>query len=282
MAAGLQTRAVTRRDGTRADDAVAVEEPLEIRVAGETVAITMRTPGDDARLALGFLFAEGVIRGADDVGSAAHCGRPDEAGWGNVLDVTPAPGAHVVLKRLDATRRGSITTSACGVCGRQTIDDLLAAVGPLPDGPQLDAGLLARAVATLGRGQPLFARTGGVHAAAVLDEQGALLASAEDVGRHNAVDKAVGELLARHLAPARRTPGSPAVLVVSGRASFEIVHKAAMARVPVVVSVSACSTLAVDLSQRLGLTLACFCRGEAFNVMSHPQRLAGLASLTVG
>ncbi len=269
-------RTAVRRDGTTAQDRVAVEEPLEIRVAGETVSITMRTPGDDAHLAVGFLYAEGVLRGIEDVGSAVHCGRPGEEGFGNVIDVTPAPGAHVVLKRLDTARRGTLTTSACGICGRRTIDDLLTACGPVPEGPAVDAAVVSRAVETLREAQPIFAETGGLHAAAALDATGRLIASAEDVGRHNAVDKVVGALLYAGLAPARREPGGPAILAVSGRASFEIAHKATVARLGVLVSVSAASSLAVDLAQRVGLTLACFCRGGRFNLMAHPERIEGL------
>jgi FdhD protein len=264
---------VRHSDGRTADDEIAVEEPLEIRVATETVAVTMRTPGDDRHLALGFLFAEGVIGGVDDVGSAVHCGRPGEEGYGNVIDVTPAPGAHVVLKRLDSARRGTLTTSACGICGRKTIDDLLAARGPLAPGPVLAARLISQCVAGLAGVQPGFSRTGGLHAAAVFDLSGALLASAEDVGRHNAVDKAIGALLAARAIPAARTPTAPALLVVSGRASFEITQKAAAAGLALLASVSAPSSLAVDLAERLGLTLVSFARGSTFNVMAHPHRV---------
>jgi FdhD protein len=249
---------VVDRQGRARDDRVAVEEPLEVRVAGETVAVTMRTPGDDAALALGFLFAEGVLRGLDDVGAIFHCGRPGDDGFENVLEVTPAAGAHVVLKRLDAVRRGTVTSSACGVCGRQSIDDLLALCGPVPTGVLLDDALLARAPELLRATQSLFSETGGVHGAAALDERGAVLASAEDVGRHNAVDKVVGALLKRGLV------GTARVLVVSGRASFELVQKATVARFVALVSVSAASSLAVDLARRVNLRLITFARGGNF------------------
>ncbi|MCC6335422.1 MAG: formate dehydrogenase accessory sulfurtransferase FdhD [Myxococcales bacterium] len=263
----LERKAVAQRRvsraGAEADDSVAVEEPLDIRVAGETVAVTMRTPGADHELALGFLFSEGVLHGLEDVGSVFYCGRADEEGYGNSIEVTPAPGAHVVLRRVDAARRGTLTTAACGICGRQSIDDLIAQCGPVPAFAPLPHELLAHGPLALRGVQPAFDVTGGIHAAAVLDRRGAILASAEDVGRHNAVDKAVGMLLRAGQIPAQRTPGGPEVLVVSGRASFEIVQKAAVARLAAVVSVSAASSLAIDLATRTGLVLASFARGGA-------------------
>ena len=179
----------------RCTDAVAVEEPLEIRVDGETVAVTMRTPGADGDLALGFLFAEGMIAGAGDVGSAAHCGRPGEEGYGNVVDVRSAGGHHIDPERVLEGRRWSTTTSACGVCGRRSIEGLLTRCAPVGDAPPMEAEEILRCMARLSGLQPVFSRTGGLHAAAAFGEGGALLASAEDVGRHNAVDKVVGALL---------------------------------------------------------------------------------------
>jgi FdhD protein len=271
--------AVTRRPvvngGAVAHDSVAVEEPLDIRVASETVAVTMRTPGADYELALGFLFAEGVLRSLDDVGAVAYCGRADEEGYGNAIEVTPAPGAHRVLRRIDAARRGTLTIAACGICGRQSIDDLLAQCGPVPSFAPLPRALLARAPALLRGAQPTFDATGGVHAAAVLSRDGTLLASAEDVGRHNAVDKAVGSLLRARKIPAQREPGGPEVLVVSGRASFEIVQKATVARLAAVVSVSAASSLAIDLAHRSGLVLGAFARNGAVQLYANPTLVVG-------
>lgn len=263
------------------DDPVAVEEPLEIRVAGETLAITMRTPGDDLDLAVGFLFAEGVIRSAEDVGAVAHCGRPDEEGYGNVVEVTAAPGVQLHIERVEATRRGTLTTSACGVCGRKSVDDLLARLSRLPDGAAVPSAVIAAAPETLRGTQTAFARTGGTHGAALLGEGGEVLAAAEDVGRHNAVDKAVGALVRRGAiaappplaSPRDRNGPRPAVLVVSGRASFEIVQKAAAAQVPVIAAVGAASSLAVDLAGRAGIALCTFVRGGSFNVYSHPSRV---------
>ncbi len=276
LAAAVTQRQVLRR-GAVGEDAIAVEEPLEIRVDGETVATTMRTPGADAELALGFLFAEGIIAGAADVSAVVHCGRPGEEGYGNVLDVRSAGGVRLDPERILEGRRFVPTSSACGVCGRRAIDGLLARVERVERGAVVPADLVTAAIDALPRVQPGFARTGGLHAAALLGADGTVLAAAEDVGRHNAVDKVVGALVRGCRLGAGAAPGGrPAVLAVSGRAGFEIVQKAAAARVPVVASVSAPTSLAVDLAERAGLTLAGFVRGGAMNVYSHAWRL-GLA-----
>jgi FdhD protein len=264
---------VVRVEGGRADrrpDAVAVEEPLEIRVDGETVAVTMRTPGADGDLALGFLFAEGIITGALDVGSVAHCGRPGEEGHGNVVDVHSAGGHRIDVDRVLEGRRWTTTSSACGVCGRRSIEGLLDRCAPVPGGGTVAAAEVLADMARLAALQPVFSRTGGLHAAAAFGEGGLLLASAEDVGRHNAVDKVVGALLRG--GPGGRPP-EVRVLAVSGRTSFEIVQKAAAARVPVVAGVSAPSSLAVDLARSAGVTLVGFARGDRLNVYSHAARI---------
>ena len=261
-------------------DVIAVEEPLEIRVAGDTVAITMRTPGADHALATGFLLSEGIIRSVDDLGTLSHCGRTDQEGYGNALDVLPAPGVQLVWERVTASRRGTLTSTACGVCGREQIDDLLARIEPLGEAPPVDAALVASAPDRLRAAQQAFERTGGTHAAMVLAADGTVLAVHEDVGRHNAVDKAVGALvLEGRIGPCRApAPGPrPALLVVSGRSSFEMVQKAAMARIPVLASVGAASSLAVDLAGRAGVALATFVRGGSFNLYTHPQRIRGAA-----
>jgi len=251
-------------------DDVAIEEPLEIRVAGDTLAITMRTPGDDRELALGFLYAEGVIGSVDDVGSVAHCGRVGEEGFGNAIDVLPAPGTALAPERIQGARRGTVVSSSCGVCGRLSIDDLAARCTPLDDTSTIAASTLSRLVTELRSEQRLFARTGGVHAAALFDLEGRLLSLREDVGRHNAVDKVVG-----HLALSRALPARGRVLAVSGRASFEIVQKAVVAGVPIVASVSAASSLAIDLAARMNLTLAAFVRDGAMNVYAGRERIVG-------
>ncbi len=280
---GVATRDVVRLgDGTARDerDAVAVEEPLEIRVDGETVAVTMRTPGHDAELALGFLFAEGIIAGAAEVGSVAHCGRPDEEGYGNVIEVRSAGGTPIDAERVLEGRRWVTTTAACGVCGRRSIEQLLARCGRVDGTARLSRRAVAASVERLAQAQPIFARTGGLHAAALFAEDGTLLASAEDVGRHNAVDKAVGALLRRglvgeSLAGAGTGAARLGLLAVSGRTSFEIVQKAAAAGVPVVASVSAPSSLAVDLAGQAGIALLGFVRGGRLNVYANAWRIEG-------
>jgi FdhD protein len=260
-------------------DAIAIEEPLEIRILGDTLAVTMRTPGEDRQLATGFLFSEGILHSVEDLGSLFYCGRPGEEGYGNVLEVTPASGVVFDVEKVSASRRGTLTTAACGVCGRRSVEDLMAVCTPVPPGPTVSTAVLAHATERLRDTQRNFARTGGVHAAAALDAHGAVLAAFEDVGRHNAVDKVVGALvLERGLRSARASPGTepgvkPVLLAVSGRASFEIIQKAAMARIPVVASVSAASSLAIDLARRAGVTLATFVREGRFNVYCHPERL---------
>jgi FdhD protein len=240
----------------REDDEIAVEEPLEIRVSGDPLAITMRTPGNDRELVLGFLWAEGVIASLADVGSVAHCGRTGDPGRQNTIDVTPAPGARLALPDGIGARRGTLTTSACGVCGRRSIDDLLARCVPLGESARLSRAAAVRAVESLRASQPLFARTGGCHGAALADATGALVATFEDVGRHNAVDKLVGARLLAGGLPAREH-----TLVVSGRTSFEIVQKALAAGIPHVVGISAPSSLAIDTARRAGVTLLGFVRG---------------------
>ncbi len=263
-------------------DVVAVEEPLEIRISGETFAVTMRTPGHDRELVLGFLLAEGVIASARDVSTVTYCGRSTDEARENTIDVTLVPGVKppVDLETGLLARRGTLTTSACGVCGRRSIDDLVARVAPLPLDPDqtIAASALVEAVRNLRERQPVFAETGGCHAASLVDLHGAHVATFEDVGRHNAVDKLVGSRMlaaAAEHAIARQGPpvGTGHVLVVSGRSSFEIVQKALSAKIPIVASVSAPSSLAVDLAGRANVTLAGFVRGESMTVFTAPARV---------
>ncbi|HEX3597414.1 MAG TPA: formate dehydrogenase accessory sulfurtransferase FdhD, partial [Polyangiaceae bacterium] len=242
-------------------------EPLEIRVTGETVAVTMRTPGADHELVVGFLHAEGLIAKAGDLGRVFHCGKPNDEGFGNVMDVTPAPGTSIDLERLGAARRGTLTTAACGVCGRQSVDDLLASCRPVEVTTRFAAGAVAKFQGLLGERQRVFRETGGTHAAALVTRDGELLFLREDVGRHNAVDKIVGRLLLDGLDASRFA------LVVSGRSSFEIVQKAARASLPLVVGVSAPTSLAIDAARRTCVTLVGFARGAAFNVYSVADRI---------
>jgi FdhD protein len=264
--------AVERVEGGRwsRQDTVVVEEPLEIRVAGDTLAVTMRTPGNDRELVLGFLLAEGIIRSAADVSGLAHCGKVEEDARGNVIEVTLAPGVKPPGADEDSpfSRRGTITTSACGVCGRRSIDDLLGRLRALPDGDSFSAEALSGAVGALREQQPVFESTGGCHAASLVRLDGSHVATYEDVGRHNAVDKLVGsQLRAGHV------PLAGHALVVSGRSSFEIVQKAVAAGLPVIASVSAASSLAIEMAQRANVTLVGFTRGDAFTIYTGGARL---------
>jgi FdhD protein len=261
------------RNGAAAVDAVAVEEPLEIRVDGEAVATTMRTPGADADLALGFLFGEGILAEAADVASAAHCGRPGDEGYGNVIDVRSAAGIRLDPDRLLEGHRVAPVSSACGVCGRRAIEGLAARIRPIDAGRRIAPELLFAAVEAISRSQPAFRRTGGLHAAVLMGHSGELLAAAEDVGRHNAVDKVVGALVRTSRLGPGAPGGGPAVLAVSGRTGFEIVQKAAAAGIPAVASISAPTSLAVDLARRAGIALAGFVRSGSMNLYAHGERL---------
>jgi FdhD protein len=247
-------------------DTAAAEEPLEIRLGGTSFIVTMRTPGADHELAAGFLLAERIIQQASDVHSIRHCAdTPDR---GNVLDVLLTGEAATKATAMLAERRFVMATSACGVCGRRTIDDLLQAVPRVHSDLRVSPSLISSLPDRLRSVQAVFAETGGLHAAALYDAQGEMRTMAEDVGRHNAVDKVIGvELLAGRL------PLADAVLLVSGRTSFEIVQKAVMAGVPILASVSAPSSLAVELARDAGVTLVGFVRGDTFNVYSRPDRL---------
>lgn len=246
-------------------DELAIEEPLEIRVAGEPLAVTMRTPGHDHELVAGFLLAEGLIRSRADLGGIHHCARLGAEGAHNTIDVLPAPG---VVLEVETTRRGTLTSSACGMCGRKLIDDLLERLRPASASVPFSRSFIAGLATELGKQQPNFQRTGGLHAAGIAFPESGLRVVREDVGRHNAVDKAVGRLLLDGQLPA---PG--AALVVSGRTSFEIVQKALAAGISAVVGVSAPSSLAVSTAARFGLLLCGFARGAAFNVYAGAERL---------
>lgn len=267
--AGLQTIAVRRHSGAHAEpseDRVAVEEPLEIRIAGEPFAVTLRTPGHDAELVMGFLLAEGLVAAASEVGGLSHCGRPGEAG--NVLDVTAAPGTVIDWERDGPLRRATLTSAACGVCGRRSIEDLLARTRPISDEARFSSAWLQSLQHELEPRQANFAASGGAHAAALWDEHGALYVIREDVGRHNAVDKVIGRAALDGRLPARGM-----ALWVSGRASFELVQKAAVAQIPLLISVSAPSSLAIAAAEASRMTLVGFARGDRFNVYAGAQRI---------
>ncbi|MFH7339586.1 formate dehydrogenase accessory sulfurtransferase FdhD [Streptomyces sp. KHY 26] len=260
------------RDGvvsTRSDTLVA-EEPLEIRLNGKPLAITMRTPGDDFALAAGFLVSEGVLAAASDVQNIVYCAgaTADGVNTYNVVDVKTAPGVSLPDFGLE---RNVYTSSSCGLCGKASLDAVrTTAHWPIADSPRLRVtpALLAELPERLRAAQRVFDRTGGLHAAALFTEDGELLDVKEDVGRHNAVDKLVGRALQNAGLPLSRT-----VLLVSGRASFELAQKAVMAGIPVLAAVSAPSSLAVDLAAETDLTLVGFLRGSSMNVYAGDDRI---------
>ncbi|MFJ8790349.1 formate dehydrogenase accessory sulfurtransferase FdhD [Streptomyces sp. NPDC102462] len=282
------------RDGavTSRPDTLVAEEPLEIRLNGKSLAITMRTPGDDFALAAGFLVSEGVLAGAADLQNIVYCAGAADGGTSlsersrglgggsntyNVVDVKTAPG--VVLPDI-TLERNVYTTSSCGLCGKASLDAVrTTARWPIADTPpvRVDPELLASLPDRLRAAQRVFDRTGGLHAAALFAEDGELLDVREDVGRHNAVDKLVGRALQSGSLPLSRS-----VLLVSGRASFELAQKAVMAGIPVLAAVSAPSSLAVDLAAETGLTLVGFLRGSSMNVYAGQDRVALRAATAQG
>jgi FdhD protein len=243
-------------------DELAGEEPLEIRVGGRAVSVTMRTPGEDAELAVGFLLSEGLIRSAADVISAAPL-TPDAVC--NIVDVELAPGVRVDFERLT---RHVFASSSCGLCGKATIESVRQQFPPVESDVAFDAATIVSLPERARTAQTAFDRTGGLHAAALFDERGELLALREDVGRHNAVDKVVGHALQRGLFPLDRH-----VLLVSGRASFEIMQKALAARVPIVAAVSAPSSLAVEFAEASRQTLVAFVREGRMNIYAGAERI---------
>ncbi len=253
------------------EEALAVEEPLEIRLGHESFTVTMRTPGDDFDLVAGFLVSEGIVFDPDQLISLRFCAGEDENGQ-QTFNVVEAQLRPDVAMPLPAAQRHVTTSSACGICGTASIDAVRKsshfAVSAPVEQVLIAADVLAALPDTLREQQKLFEKTGGVHAAGLFAPDGELLMLREDVGRHNAVDKVVGASFRE-----RRLPLSETVLQVSGRASFELVQKAAMAGVPVLAAVSAPSSLAVELAQSSGVTLVGFSRGETLNVYTHPGRI---------
>jgi FdhD protein len=245
-----------------ARDVVVVEEPLEIRVGGRAVSVTMRTPGHDRELALGFLASEGVVARAADVRAVVQTADGPLA---NVVDVLPAAGVEPALERLT---RHVFTSSSCGLCGKTAIEAVHHNFPPVDDGTVVGASLLLGLPVRLAAALPAFARTGGLHAAAVFAADGTLVVVREDVGRHNAVDKVLGYGLAAGLLPWREH-----LLLVSGRSSFEIMQKALAGGLPIVAAVSAPSSLAISFAEESGQTLIGFLRAGRLNVYAHPERV---------
>ena len=265
----VRVRTVSAGVGTARVDTLAVEEPLEIRLGGTALAVTMRTPGDDFDLAAGFLVGEGVITRADQVRTIRYCAGATDGGANtyNVLDVALAPGVPVPDLTL---RRNFYTSSSCGVCGKASLEAvrIAASFDPAADPTTVSPTVLATLPGALRTAQRVFDRTGGLHAAGLFTPAGELLCAREDIGRHNAVDKVIGWALRED-----RLPLAGTILLVSGRASFELAQKAILAGIPILAAVSAPSSLAVDLATDANLTLIGFLRGESMNVYAAPHRL---------
>jgi FdhD protein len=264
---------IIRWDGDIAQtvqDELSEEEPLEIRVRGRAVSVTMRTPGHDAELAAGFLLTEGIIQARQDVLRIEHCGQNEND---NVINVILAAEVPVDFKKLT---RHVFASSSCGLCGKATIESVRGQFPAVRSGIVIGAELLATLPARMRAAQTAFARTGGLHAAAVFNADGELIVAREDVGRHNAVDKVIGHCLID-----RAMTLEAAVLLVSGRASFEIMQKALAARLPIIAAVSAPSTLAAEFAAQSGQTLVGFLRDRRMNVYANPQRIAFTAPIAV-
>jgi FdhD protein len=266
-----RVRALAVRDGAVVErpDVVAAEEPLEIRVEGPrqapvAVAVTMRTPGGDFELAAGFLYTEGLVHGRGDIRKVSYCEdlAPEEQHY-NVVTVN-------LTRPFDAAAlsRNFFSNSSCGICGKATLDDVEVHCAPLAPGPVVDTATIGAMPDALREQQRVFEQTGGLHAAGLFTPDGSLVTLREDVGRHNAVDKVVGEMLL-----AGELPLGERVLQVSGRIGFEIVQKAARAGIPILAAVGAPSSLAVDAAERLGMTLVGFVREGRLNVYTHPERI---------
>ncbi len=269
----IESRPIYKFSGgtsTRVNDDLVIEEPLEIRVRGKSVAVTMRTPGvgeeqetQDAELAAGFLLSEGLIHSADDVARIDPCARSEA---GNIVNIFLAPSIKLDLNALS---RHVFASSSCGICGKATIDSIHQHFEPVRSDVTIPPDILGGLPQKLRDAQVCFDKTGGLHAAALFDADGELVAAREDVGRHNAVDKLLGHALLKQMLPLDRH-----ILLISGRASFEIVQKALASGVPIVAAVSAPSSLAVELAKESNMTLVGFLRDSRMNVYCGEQRLS--------
>ncbi|MFN0204683.1 MAG: formate dehydrogenase accessory sulfurtransferase FdhD [Planctomycetota bacterium] len=259
-------RRVRGASADQLDDRVAVEEPLEIRILGKPVSVVMRTPGDDADLAVGFVVTEGLCT-FDDISAAAACVDAKGAAVENVMNVSLIEGAAA---RPEIVQRNFYVTSSCGVCGKATLDAVNIASPPVDANIKITRKLLSTISEKCIEKQTAFAATGGIHAACLFDTSGNLLIIREDVGRHNAVDKIVGSLVR-----ARKFPPENCILWVSGRAAFEIIQKARIARIAIVVSVGAPTSLAIDCARDGNMTLVGFLRNDGFNIYSGGERVEG-------
>ena len=256
---------------THVEDELVIEEPLEIRVGKQSLIVVMRTPGHDFELAAGFLYTESLIVSVDDIEIIAYCEDTDADGtnfsaFQNIVNVRLENDFD--LDEHAGWQRNFHANASCGLCGKMTIESVKHQVDPLTTDMRLEQSLFYMLNDKLRKTQSVFERTGGLHAAGLFNEKGELLIIREDIGRHNAVDKVIGQALLSDVLPLDRH-----ILMVSGRASFEIVQKALFARIPFIVAVSAASTLAVDLAEEANLTLIGFMRGERMAVYSHPERI---------
>ena len=257
----------------RVADELVVEEPLEIRVGQQSLIVVMRTPGHDFELAAGFLYTESLIASSDDIEIIGYCEEDtsdtqdrDVSSFQNIVNVQLRQALN--LDAQSGWQRNFHANASCGLCGKMTIESVRQQVSPVKSGFHLNQGVLYRLNDRLRKAQSVFEKTGGLHAAGLFNAEGELLIVREDIGRHNAVDKVIGQALLSDLVPLEEH-----VLMVSGRASFEIVQKALFARIPIVVAVSAASTLAVDLAEEGNLTLIGFMRGRRMAVYSCPERI---------
>jgi FdhD protein len=273
-APGLQVRKWSAGRWSESPDSVVTEEPLQLMLDGKPLSVVMRTPGNDLELCLGLMFAEGILRAPEDVSLIHISAEAGETETGIRVEADLVESNQVDVRFAGEPRRkperSMLSSSACGVCGTVLIEDLRRDLAALPDGPELDPSLLPGLVDVLREGQGVFDRTGGLHAAGLFNATGKLLCVREDVGRHNAVDKVVGRALLDG-----NLPASTSILVVSGRAGYEIVQKSISAGIPLLAAVGAPSSLAVALAREFNQTLVGFLRGDRFNVYAAPERLAG-------
>ena len=271
-APGLQVRRWSAGHWTDSPDAVVTEEPLQLMLDGKPLSVVMRTPGQDIELCMGLMFSEGILRTLEEVRLIRISAEAGEEEAGLRVEAELVESNQVDVHLAGAPRRkperSMLSSSACGVCGTVLIEDLRRDLATLQDGPEVDPSLLPGLVDQLREGQGVFERTGGLHAAGLFNSEGLLLYLREDIGRHNAVDKVVGRALLDGALPA-----TTSVLVVSGRAGYEIVQKSISAGIPMLAAVGAPSSLAVALAQEFNQTLVGFLRGDRFNVYSRPERL---------
>jgi len=271
-APGLRIRRWSAGQWTDSPDAVVTEEPLQLMLQGQPLSVVMRTPGQDIELCLGLMFSEGIVRGVDEVRLIRISAEAEETDSGIRVEADLVESNQIDVQLAGAPRRrperSMLSSSACGVCGTVLIEDLRRDLAALPPGPKVDPSVLPGLVEILRAGQGVFERTGGLHAAGLFSPDGKLEHLREDIGRHNAVDKVVGRALLE-----RALPAAESILVVSGRAGYEIVQKSVSAGIPVLAAVGAPSSLAVSLAREFNQTLIGFLRGERFNVYAGPERL---------